>query len=426
MIHPVVTRAVILAQGSGPLVELCGITVLERLLRTLDRLGLRHATIRGDLPEAITRDLARGSSRVRPRLRVAVAPRRGPALLRELVPDADAALLVVAAGAVYDSRLLAAVLSAPELPATLVDSSRQDHSCSLRFEPDPRACGAAACALLVADACWLAGEGTLAEALASGLASGRVHPVDLVGLDPHITALRRSLRPFWFPAPSPSERHAAEQLLLRAAQKGVLDFPAILHAPIENFLVSRLWHTPITPNQLTLLTTLVAWGVTALFAAGRLGWGVLGALLVGVLDGLDGKLARVKVETSQFGELEHLLDFLYEFSWWAVLAMHFHRTAQVPAAFLLLGLLLAADLVERGVRRRVKRTTGRDLDTIAPVDRLLRLVGGRRNIYVWILGAGVLLGRAGESYVVLCLWGAVTAALHLTRAAWILSARRRR
>ena len=37
-------------------------------------------------------------------------------------------------------------------------------------------------------------------------------------------SLRRQLRPFWFPAPAPEQRKAAERLLLDAAQKGIARF----------------------------------------------------------------------------------------------------------------------------------------------------------------------------------------------------------
>jgi hypothetical protein len=42
--------------------------------------------------------------------------------------------------------------------------------------------------------------------------------------------------------------------LLGATQKGVIDFPALAHAPIEKRLVWRLCRTTITPNQMTLGT----------------------------------------------------------------------------------------------------------------------------------------------------------------------------
>src|SRR5207247_8162366 len=88
------------------------------------------------------------------------------------------------------------------------------------------------------------------------------------------------------------------------------DIPAWFHAPIETFLVSRLCKTPITPNQLTLFCNVVAWTVTILLATGHLAWGLGLALIVGVLDGLDGKLARLKLETSKAGKLEHFFDVL--------------------------------------------------------------------------------------------------------------------
>jgi hypothetical protein len=39
------------------------------------------------------------------------------------------------------------------------------------------------------------------------------------------------------------------------------------------------------------------------------------ALPVRVLDGLDGELTGGSVETSEIGELEHHMDYLYEVSW---------------------------------------------------------------------------------------------------------------
>ena len=36
--------------------------------------------------------------------------------------------------------------------------------------------------------------------------------------------------------------------------------------------------------------------------------------------------------------------------------------------------------------------TGRLLDDVAPFDRAFRLIAARRNVYVWMLAAGFLLG----------------------------------
>jgi len=50
----------------------------------------------------------------------------------------------------------------------------------------------------------------------------------------------------------------------------------------------------------------------------------LGALLtfaVGIVDGLDGKLARIRGCPTKLGLMEHPFDILYEFSWLIALAL---------------------------------------------------------------------------------------------------------
>jgi hypothetical protein len=106
-------------------------------------------------------------------------------------------------------------------------------------------------------------------------------------------------------------------------QKGSLDLPALVHAPIEKFLISYLCRTSITPHQLTIAWIVLACATTILFALGHLIWGIVLALVVGILDGLDGKQARIKVETSKSGTLEHRFDSLFEVAWPSALAYHF-------------------------------------------------------------------------------------------------------
>jgi len=70
-------------------------------------------------------------------------------------------------------------------------------------------------------------------------------------------------------------------------------------------------------------------------------------------------------------------------------------------------------------RRRTKMAKGRLLDDVAPFDRAFRLIAARRNIYVWILACGFLLGAFPQSYAVICGWAAFSAAVHLVRSIWI-------
>ena len=160
---------------------------------------------------------------------------------------------------------------------------------------------------------------------------------------------------------------------------------------------------------------LIGLGVAALFAAGHLWFGVALAYAIEVLDGVDGKLARTKVETTAAGDWEHVTDYFIELSWWTALAWHFHA-AGLQIAFSLLLLLVGSDILDRLAKRAVKQKVGRNLDDVSNFDRFVRCIGARRNINIWILIAALALGDAANGFVLICGWGAATALAHIVRA----------
>ena len=78
--------------------------------------------------------------------------------------------------------------------------------------------------------------------------------------------------------------------------------------------------TPVTANQVSVVVVAIALGITALLAVGNLVLGALLMPLVNVLDGVDGRLARVKGTASNLGQLEHAFDLLYEHAWYVTFA----------------------------------------------------------------------------------------------------------
>ena len=427
-----VNECVILADGPGPLTELCGISLLERLLRTLQRCGIKRATVLSSDPGPIANELARPSW-ARSGLDVTLRTRpSGPAKMGQIINvwprnyQPAPLLLVVSADSVFDPRLLRA-LGSQDTPAALVDSgvrrpNLQTLIASARDTPQGKLCGP-----VLLDYDWASGRlGVLEEVLYDGLGDRSLHSLDVSAQPSYYVSTHRKLRQFWFPAPLLSNRKLAERVLLDSIQKGPPDIPAWFHAPIETFLVSRLCKTPITPNQLTLFCNVVAWTVTILLVAGHLAWGLGLALIVGVLDGLDGKLARLKLETSKAGKLEHLFDALFENSWWVALAWHLSVSGKLPHAFAYLGLLIGAEVLNALARASIVRYYGKSISELASFDRIFRLVGGRRNIYVWILALGLILGTVAGAFKLIAWWEAVTAAVQLARVAWALWALRSR
>lgn len=264
------------------------------------------------------------------------------------------------------------------------------------------------------------------EELKQKVGAREIDAMDAANVDDYIASMRRHVRPLCFSVARAKEGRLTERIILDAAQKGTLDFPAYVHAPIETAIVSLLCKTRITPNQVTIAGFIIGCGATIAFVLGRVGVGLLAALVFGIVDGLDGKLSRVKVETTERGKWEHHLDYLIENSWWTTIAFYLWHSAQLPSAFYFLALLVGSHLLDEVVKRRAKVATGRLLDDVARFDRAFRLIAARRNVYVWLLTGGFLLGAFAQSYAIICGWAAVTAAVHLVRSVWICNALRRR
>jgi hypothetical protein len=94
--------------------------------------------------------------------------------------------------------------------------------------------------------------------------------------------------------------------------------------------------------------------------------------------------------------------------------------------FYFFALLVGSRLLHEFAKRRATMAQGRLLDDVAPFDRAFRLIAARRNVYVWILACGFLLGAFPQSYAAICGWAAFSAAVHLVRSIWICDAAARR
>jgi phosphatidylglycerophosphate synthase len=412
--------AILIADAPEALIELCGVTLLERLLRILQRLGFRNAIDFSTTPEIVGAELAKRSW-ARKQITVdlvsgAIGPLT-PQLVLEQSPSER--FLIVPANIYCDARLLAA-LCPKDSSAALVDSNPPEFARSLIRNP----CGPA---LVTRDFLFaLSLAAPFFEELKNSIDIRKIDIVDAAAQDDYVVTMRRRVRPVCFPAPSEQNRRLAERIILDSAQKGTLDLPAYFHAPIETGIISLLCKTRITPNQITIAGFIIGCGATAAFAVGRVGLGILAALIFGVVDGLDGKQSRVKIEMTERGKWEHHLDYLIENSWWAAIAFHLWRSGQFPEVFYFFALLIGSHLLDEFAKRRAKMAKGRLLDDITPFDRAFRLIAARRNVYVWILACGFLLDAFPQSYAIICGWAAVSAAVHLMRSIWICNARRYR
>jgi phosphatidylglycerophosphate synthase len=403
---------ILIADAPEALIELCGVNLLERLLRILQRLGFRSAIVFSTTPEIIVAELAKRSWARDEIIVHVVSGAIGPLTPRHVLEQSPSErFLIVPANTYCDARLLAA-LCAKQSPAALVDSDPPEFAQSLIRNP----CGPA---LVTRDFLFALSPAPFLEELKKKIDNREIAIIDAAEEDDYIVNMRRRVRPVCFSAPPGQNYRAAERVILDSAQNGTLDLPAYIHGPIETAIVSLLCKTRITPNQITIGGFIIGCSATAAFALGRVGLGILAALIFGIVDGLDGKQARVKIETTERGKWEHHLDYFIENSWWLAIAFHLWRSGQFPNVFYFFALLVGSRLLHEFAKRPAKMAKGRLLDDVAPFDRAFRLIAARRNVYVWILACGVLLEAFPQSYAIICGWAAFSATVHLARSIWI-------
>lgn len=423
MTEPYRPPLLIIADTPKALTDLCGISLLERMRRIALQLGFHEAMILSNSMNTVTTHLANESWR-RADVSLTFRERTGAKITVGDILDcvaalripADGRILVVFAGFYCDQRLLRA-LADTQTNSALIDSDPPSVIAPLLQNSDGDSSRLLCAALLSIE--WLSQKNrahTLVEEITSDIMAGRIARVDAAQQEAYVGGMRRNVRPVFFPAPSLEHRTLAERFLREQTQKGALDFPALVHAPIEKWLVSHLCRTSITPNQITLGTGVVGLTVTLLYAGGYLWAGALLALVIGVLDGIDGKLARLKAQTTKAGKREHDLDYIIETSWWAALAYHFHATGEVRYAYFFFCALFAFDRLERLAKKTIQRRIGRNLDDFSSFDRFVRMFAGRRNIYTWLFTFFLVIGAPATGFVWLCFWGIASAVIHILRA----------
>ncbi len=109
---------------------------------------------------------------------------------------------------------------------------------------------------------------------------------------------------------SKADLAVAERRLMRSLGKAADGFmERHFERPLSRILSRRLAETPITPNQMTLISAAVGLGAAPFFLSAAPLWQTLGALMFlahSILDSCDGELARLRFQESRWGGL---LDF---------------------------------------------------------------------------------------------------------------------
>ena len=229
--------------------------------------------------------------------------------------------------------------------------------------------------------------------------------------DLDLPSLRQNLKkrdaPYVLPI-SRNSRCNLESELFDRSYKGVTDFVTKWLWPAPAFRAVRFCiRAGLQPNHITLLSLLftVLAGIT--FWYGFYGLGLVMGWFMTFLDTVDGKLARVTVTSSRFGDvLDHGLDIihppLWYMAWGMGLSADYSLSSHLP---LLFGLILIGYIGGRLCEGAFQFWVASfDIFIWRPLDSFNRLITARRNPNLVLLTLGWLAGRPDIGLLSVVIW----------------------
>ena len=197
-------------------------------------------------------------------------------------------------------------------------------------------------------------------------------------------------------------RGELERELFSSSCKGVTDLVTKWVWPAPARLATRLCaRFGVRPNQVTGLSLALAVLAGAAFWYGNFASGLALGWFMTFLDTVDGKLARVTLTSSRFGDLlDHSLDLVHPPLWYIAWSVGVGAAALplglTPLAAIMLAGYLGGRLCEGAFQLWMAPFS---IFLWRPADSLNRLVTARRNPNLLILTAGLLAGQPAAALV---------------------------
>lgn len=383
------------------------ITLLERILRQLFELGVRHnvtVLLRPDVDchEVLRKDFW-------PRYTLAFDSMHTAAPFADLVTtaaDATEPLILLEGDGIYDERILAALLTSstslyiydehqPRAPLAIVIHPTDQHYIH----------SAIAC---------------LSTFCQQARQQGWLPSLSIYQMESYIPDLRQYAVPFLLRLERPEAIQGIENAMYEKTFKGVMDFIAtyIYRLPVRG-LVRLLAPTRITPNAVTAMSVLCSFAAIPLFAAGWIWTAFLVAYTFVICDSLDGKLARMTIRLSKrAGQIDHGTSTPFEACYYLAWTWHFsggHLTTWPAVAGMLLFGFFCLDKITTGTFSRIFH---RSLFDYHLWDARFHLIAGRRTINLTIMAVGYALQAPITALVITMVWMGVTMGWHMSRFAW--------
>ncbi len=218
---------------------------------------------------------------------------------------------------------------------------------------------------------------------------------------------------------SESHRERLENLLYGNAYRGITDLVTkfVWPRPARRMvhLCARLG---LSPNAVTSVGLLLVVAACWAFLHGHYAAGLVAGWIMTLLDTVDGKLARVTIQSSRFGHIyDHAIDLVHPPFWYLFWGMSLQgQLTESGFDLTVLGWILVAAYVLGRCVEGLFPVLGRcGMFTWRPFDAWFRLITARRNPCLILLTLSVVVGRPDWGFVAVVDWSALTTGVLVLR-----------
>ncbi|MBX7150021.1 CDP-alcohol phosphatidyltransferase family protein [bacterium] len=225
-------------------------------------------------------------------------------------------------------------------------------------------------------------------------------------MDSYYRRLRSYQPVYWIAVTCDDDLELADEYLKRSVHKGTNDLIAkFIHPPFEFALTRWICHTGIQPNHVTVFNIFLAFGAIPFFYTGHFAIALAMALTKGVTDGVDGKLARLTLRTTNFGDkLDHVSDTIYLNCYYIAMALYFSGGNTQTLPFLAMYWVIPTYFLDRVVRWLFMKRHHETVQDYRKIDVWFRLVQSNRNISMWTLLLCTLAGHPLWGFYGIIFW----------------------
>ncbi len=209
----------------------------------------------------------------------------------------------------------------------------------------------------------------------------------------------------------------AEWRMFMGTYKGATDFVTKHIWPRPAFYITRfIAPMGVSPNMVTALSAVFVVLACFLFAAGAWGPGLAAAWMMALLDTVDGKLARVTLSSSRWGDIfDHGIDLIHPPFWYVAWGLGLAPSGMALGADLFwwtLFAILAGYVAQRALEGIAIKFYRLEIHIWRPIDTFFRQVTARRNPNMAILTVSALAGRPDFGLVAIAVWTVICLILH--------------